>query len=613
MAKEKTRSEKNQYKSISDYGITGNMISAALVAKDGSIDWCCLPRFDSPSVFAAILDEENGGRFQISPKGAYESSQAYLPETNILKTTFKTETGTATLTDFMPCYHGTRRGLSSFLQIHRLVQSDEGRASMEVVFQPKLDYARGETSLKASNYGVEASKGKEAVTLSSNASFKICDDSAISHFTVEQGQKAEFVLRYGAGKPLSPTVHNSAGRLEKTSAYWQELTKSCTCVGPWQAAIVRSYLTLHLLIYQPTGSIIAAATTSLPEEIGGERNWDYRYSWLRDASFTLDAFNRLGHKDEAVGFMKWLLDVTDLHGPGGQILYGIDLEDPLDERILDHLEGYRKSRPVRIGNGAYKQRQLDVFGEVLEAAYNYVQIGGYISQNTWQVLEEYVNAADRLWKEPDNGIWEVRGGPFHFVHSKLMCWVALDRGIKIAESENYGSKSLEHWRRTVQDIRKEILTRGWNPKRQSFTQHFTTDALDSSNLLIPLYGFLPVTDDRIKSTIERTVNELSWDGLLRRYSTEHTDDGLSGSEGVFIWCSFWLVRNLIRLGRLDEARALYERLLGYRNHLGLFSEMVDPSTGEALGNFPQALSHLGIIIAGLELTRALQGKPDIER
>jgi GH15 family glucan-1,4-alpha-glucosidase len=494
-----------------------------------------------------------------------------------------------------------------------VVQGDEGQVDMEVIFQPKLDYARGKTRLSISKYGITADNGGKTVVLSSKVDFKITGDTAVSHFTIERGQKVEFILRYGAGKPLSPAVHNSAHRLEKTITFWQELAKGCACMGPWRDAIVRSYLTLHLLIYQPTGSIIAAATTSLPEAIGGERNWDYRYSWLRDASLTLDAFNRLGHKDEAVGFMKWLLDVCNQRGPGGQTLYGIDLKDPLDEQLLNHLKGYRGSQPVRIGNDAYKQRQLDVFGEVLEAAHNYTQISGYISQSTWRLLEDYVNAADKSWEEPDNGIWEVRGGPFHFVHSKLMCWVALDRGIKLAESLNYESKSLERWRKTVQDIRKDILNRGWNPNRQSFTQHYETEALDASSLLMSLYGFLPVTDDRMKSTIEHTVKDLSSGGLLRRYRTEQTEDGLEGSEGMFLWCSFWLVRNFIRLDKLDDASALYEKLLSYHNHLGLFSEMVDLSTGEALGNFPQALTHLAVIITGLELTEAIQERHDIER
>jgi GH15 family glucan-1,4-alpha-glucosidase len=370
---------------------------------------------------------------------------------------------------------------------------------------------------------------------------------------------------------------------------------------------VRSYLALHLLVYSLTGAIVAAPTTSLPEEIGGERNWDYRFTWLRDASLTLNAFSSLGHKEEAIGFMKWLLNVCESCGPKAQILYDIDFGDPLDERILEHLEGYRRSRPVRIGNGAYNQRQLDIFGEMVEAAYNYVKIGGYISSKDWKLLETFVDAACELWSEPDSGIWEVRGGPFHFVHSKVMCWVAVDRGIKLAQSLERNEK-VSYWRQTAKDIRSDILTRGWNPKKEAFTQHYDTEALDASALLIPLFGFLPVSDKRIKSTINHATDELSWNGLLRRYRTQETDDGLKGSEGAFLWCTFWLVRNLLRLGKLEDAVKLYERLLGYGNHLGLFSEMVNPVTGEALGNFPQALTHLAVIITGLELTQAIQKK-----
>jgi len=305
--------------------------------------------------------------------------------------------------------------------------------------------------------------------------------------------------------------------------------------------------------------------------------------------------------------MKWLLKVCGKCGSKAQILYDIDSNDPLDEQLLGHLKGYRDSRPVRVGNGAYQQRQLDVFGEVLEAAYNHLSIGGRITRRAWELLKSFVNAACELWQLPDSGIWEVRGGPYHFVHSKLMCWVAVDRGIKIGEKLGH-KKNLEHWRRTAQEIRHDILTRGWNSKRQAFTQHYDTPALDASNLLMSLFGFLPVSDERIMSTIERTAAELNHNGLLRRYIPEETDDGLSGSEGAFLWCSFWLIRNLIRLGRLEEAITLYQRLLGYSNHLSLFSEMTDPTSGEALGNFPQALTHLAVIITGLELTQAIQEK-----
>ena len=557
-------------------------------------------------MFAAILDDEKGGRFYIKPEAAFNSEQTYITNTNILQTTFQTADGQAVVTDFMPCYRTSNRSLVQPLQIHRKVQCTKGKINLEAVFEPRLDYAQSNTALSASKYGITAMKGSEVMSLSSKIVFTMQQDRAFAQLTLEQGQRTEFILCYETSKPLSPALYRSDDKLEKTETYWKRLADACLCSSIWDDAIIRSYLTLHLLIYQPTGAIIAAPTASLPEEIGGERNWDYRYAWLRDASLTLDAFNRLGHKEEAVSFFKWLLEVCHQRGPGGQILYSIDLENPVDERILGHLRGYRDSRPVRIGNDAYHQRQLDVFGEVLEAAYNYFKIGGYISRDTWKLLEDYINAACKLWQEPDSGIWEVRSGPYHFVHSKLMCWVALDRGIKIAEELGYGRKHLQRWRKNLQDICEDILTRGWNPKKRAFTQHYDTLALDSSNLFIPIYGLLPISDERVQATIERTVEELSWNGLLRRYSTEKTADGLSGSEGAFTWCSFWLVRNLIRLGRLDDAVALFEKLLSYRNHLGLFSEMVDPESREALGNFPQALTHLAVIVTGMELIQAMK-------
>ena len=594
------------FKPISDYGVIGNMVSAALVARDGSIDWCCLPRFNSPSIFAAVLDDEQGGRFRIRPESPFESTQQYLSDTNVLSTSFKTATGSATVIDFMPRHGGGRRALPSAAQIHRIVRCDEGSIEMEAVFQPRLDYGRGATSLTVSRYGVVARKNGDSVVLSSTHDFELHAGTAMTRLALNAGQGATFVLRYGADEALAPLVHRSEDRLCATVDFWRDLARTCTCEGTWRDAIVRSFLTLHLLVYLPGGSIIAAATTSLPEEIGGERNWDYRFSWLRDASVTLDAFSRLGHKDEAIRYMNWLLLVCAVRGADGQILYGIEPTDDLEERTLDHLSGYRNSRPVRIGNGAYRQRQLDVFGEVLEAAYNYTTIGGYISADTWRLLRDYVEAAVRLWREPDNGIWEVRGGPFHFVHSKMMCWVAVDRGIRIAGAFDYGADDLDRWRAEATQIREDIQLRGWSDARQAFTQHYDTGTLDASALLMPLLGFLPADDRRMATTIERVASELTVGGLVRRYRTEETEDGLMGSEGAFLWCSFWLVRNLIRLNRLDEARRLYERLLAYRNHVGVYSEMVDGATGEALGNTPQALSHLGVIIAGLELADALQ-------
>lgn len=591
--------------SISDHGIIGNMLSAALIGMDGSLDWCCLPRFDSPSVFAAILDDEKGGRFQIQPRTPFKPRQAYMPNSNILQTTFQTETGTATITDFMPCYQASRHRLAQFHEIHRLVESTGGEPDMEVVFEPRLDYARAKTSITTSKYGVKVNGEAVRLVLSSSVPLSIHGDKAVGHFTLKPGQRAEFVLRYGSEEARSPKSYGSASKLARTTLYWQQQADDCVFSRPWREAIVRSYPTLHLLSYSPTGAIIAAPTTPLPEEIGGERNWDYRFTWLRDASLTLNAFFGLGHKEEATGFFNWLANVCGRCGPKTQILYNIDFADPPNEQELDHLSGYRNSRPVRIGNEAYQQTQLDVFGETLLAAYNYLELGGHITRRTWRLLESFVDAACETWHLPDSGIWEIRGGPYHFVHSKLMCWVALDRGTIMAEKLGR-KKKLLRWRKTAQDIHDDIVTRGWKPEKKAFTQHYDTLALDASNLLMPLFGFLPITDERIVSTIERTVDELSLDGLLRRYRTEETDDGLSGTEGAFLWCSFWLVRNLLRLDRLEEAGALYQRLLSYSNHLGLLSEMVDPATGEALGNFPQALTHLAVIIAGLELTQAMQ-------
>ncbi len=595
------------YKSIGEYGIIGNCHTAALVSIDGSIDWYCLPRFDSPSVFAAILDDDKGGRFHIMPTMPFESHQAYLPNTNVLQTTFQTETGIVTVTDFMPYYQTSRHRLTQRHETHRLVDCTKGQVDLKVIFEPRLNYARGNTLMSTSKYGVTARGGAKTVALSSLIPLVIHGDKAIGRFTLQQGQRAAFILHYGSDKPLSPGMYRSARKLEWTTAYWQLLAEGCLFSSPWREAIVRSYLTLHLLVFSPTGAIIAAPTTSLPEEIGGERNWDYRFTWLRDASLTLNAFFQLGHKEEAVGFFNWLVNVCTKCGPKTQILYNIDFADPPNEQELDHLSGYRASRPVRIGNDAYQQIQLDVFGEVLEAANNYLEMGGYIARATWELLQSFVNAACEMWQLPDSGIWEVRSGPYHFVHSKLMCWVAVDRGIKIAEKLEY-KEDLGRWRKTAQDIRDSILSRGWNPQQRAFTQHYDTLALDASNLLMPLFGFLPISDERVKSTIERTVEELSVDGLLRRYKTDETDDGLIGSEGAFLWCSFWLVRNLLRLGKLEEAITLYQRLLGYSNHLGLFSEMVGLPSGETLGNFPQALTHLAVIITGLELTKAIEEK-----
>jgi len=581
------------------------MVSATLVTRDGSIDWCCLPRFDSPSIFAAILDSEKGGRFGIKPASYLQSSQSYLGDTNVLQTVFQTRTGTVTLTDFMPCYQRADGKPVQFDEIHRIAECNQGEVDIKVTFQPRPEYATVNPSLDITKYALVVGGSRDYISLSSSIPFRLLEGQATATARLRQGDRIAFVLRYGHNRPLTGVIDNSLNKLARTKAYWQKQAEGCVFSGQYRDYVVRSYLALHLLVYSPTGAIVAAPTTSPPEEIGGERNWDYRFTWLRDASLTVNAFSSLGHKEEAVSFMKWLLNVCDRCGPKAQVLYDVGFSDPLDERTLDHLEGYRKSRPVRIGNSAYNQRQLDMFGEVLEAAYSYTKIGGYIGSKDWELLETFVDAACELWKEPDSGIWEVRGGEFHFLHSKVMCWVAVNRGIRLAHSLERTEK-VSYWRKTAAEIWNDILSKGWNPEREAFTQHYGTEALDASALLIPLFGFLPIFDRRIESTTSHVVEELSWNGLLRRYRTNETDDGLEGSEGAFLWCSFWLVRNLLRLGKLEDAVKLYEGLLGYSNHLGLLSEMVDPVSGETLGNFPQALTHLAVITTGLELAEVLR-------
>jgi GH15 family glucan-1,4-alpha-glucosidase len=600
------------YKGIGQYGLIGNRHTAALVSDDGSIDWCCLPRFDSPSVFAAILDDDKGGRFYIRPLAPFTYHQEYLDENNVLETTFETNFGTATLTDFMPCYQTAAARPKKFDEIHRLVECIKGQMSLEVIFEPRLDYARGNTALSLSKYGVAATNGGHRLALSSLVPFEISGGRAVGRLELHSGQSASFVLRYGSDKPHSPRIYDTEGKLKKTTAYWQGKSDQIALSGAYRGAIVRSYLALHLLHYSPTGAILAAPTTSLPEYIGGSRNWDYRYAWLRDASQALNAFLYLSDTDEADSFMNWLMRVCNKCGPKAQILYDIEFKDPPPEQQLKHLSGYRNSRPVRIGNDAVNQFQLDIFGEVMECADTYLITGGKISRRNWQVLETFVDAACELWREPDAGIWEVRSGPFHFVHSKIQCWLALGRGIEMAEKLGHRRK-LKRWRKAHGEIREDILARGWNPVRQAYTQHYDTTSLDAANLIMGIYGFLPPTDERLKSTIDRIVDELSWEGLLRRYNTDEVDDGLGGPEGAFLICSFWLVGNWLRQGRLEEAVGLYEKLLGYSNHLGLFSEMVYPPTGEPLGNFPQAYTHLAVIIYGLEILHYLEGHEKDER
>ena len=496
------------YKKIGDYGLIGNRHSAALVGIDGSIDWCCLPRFDSPSVFAAILDDAKGGRWQFCPVGEWESQQSYEKDTNILVTTFYTPRGVARVIDFMPFYRMSRRRYLTFDEVHRVVEGVSGRVEMCMHYDPRLDYALGPTFLAQAEHGVSSRRGVAALALASPVPLELSAEGARCRFSLTDGESKTFVLCWGAHEPGTVNSYRTRQKLEKTRDYWKGVASTPKYEGPWREQVVRSFLTLHLLTYVPTGGIVAAPTTSLPEEIGGVRNWDYRFCWLRDASFTLNALFALGHLDEGSAFMRWLEDLYKQRGPRIQIMYSVSHEAELPEYELATLEGYRGSRPVRIGNEAYKQHQLDVYGELLNAAYLYWDQGGRISRRTWGVLENLVEAAAQEWVLPDYGIWEVRAGPFQFVYSNFMCWVALDRGIKMGKALGYASDEvLERWHRIAKRIRQDVLSKGWSQKKQSFVQHYETEALDASNLLMPLFGFLPADDPRMLSTIERTVRE----------------------------------------------------------------------------------------------------------
>ena len=594
------------YKEISSYGAIGNMHSAALVGLDGSIDWCCMPRIDSPSVFAAILDDERGGSFQIAPLGPYESTQRYLPETNILETTFVTSTGAVTVTDFMPL--AAVRGVDVLPQdIHRIVECVEGSVPMQAVFRPRFDYARAFTSLELMRYGVLATSGPHEMSLSVNVPITLNGDAAESRFTMEPGRRAVLVVSYGRSEPMVVGQGRSAQRLERTAQAWREMVEELHYDGLWRDEVVRSFLTLHLLIYAPTGAIAAALTTSLPEHIGGERNWDYRFCWLRDSAFTLGVLYRLGDLHDALHFLNWLLDKCALFRDEDllQVLYGLKDDASIPEVSLDHLEGYRQSRPVRIGNGAAYQLQLDIFGEVLLSINTYRRYGGYISAEIWSIVNAFAEIVCRRWHEPDRSIWEVRGRDRHFTYSKAMCWAALDNAITIGQATGHQA-DFDRWRAEADAIKAEVLANGWNEAKQAFVQSYDSDALDASSLILPWTNMLPPNDPRILSTIERTVEELGEGPFVKRYKVDEADDGLEGEEGALTMLSFWLIGSLVGCGKVEQAKALFEEMLGYANHLGLYSEMIDPHTKQALGNFPQAFSHIGLIHTARNLSAALQ-------
>ena len=599
------------YKPIEQYGIIGDLHTVALIGLDGSIDWCCLPNFDSPSVFGAILDDKKGGYFKISSVDSSIQRQLYFPETNLLITRFSSPDGVARVMDFMPMDNLPGQDKAHHPPtIIRLVTATTGTVGLRLECFPSFNYARTPHTIVPIDGGVIFQPQEGArLGLSLPNPFNVLQDGVVCDFTLSSGQSATFVLQLMDSEDrMVPSLGQQEGvdLSNRTADFWRRWLSRCTYQGRWREMIHRSVLTLKLLTFGPTGAIVAAPTCSLPEEIGGSLNWDYRYTWLRDAAFTLYGFMRVGLTEEAAHFMGWLeARIHELEEDGAlQVMYGIDGSHKLTEETLDHLSGYRDSRPVRVGNAAHNQLQLDIYGELMDSIYLYNKYGSPISYDLWQELRRLLGWVCRHWRDADEGIWEVRGGRRQFVYSKLMCWVALDRGLRLADKRSFPADR-DLWLRERDAIYQEILSRGWSPERKAFIQAFDSDRLDAANLLMPLVFFMSPTDPRMLSTIDATIRELTSDSLVYRYKLdEATPSGLSGQEGTFSICTFWLVEALTRAGRLDDARFLFERMLGYANHLGLYGEEISP-TGETLGNFPQAFTHLGLISAAFNLDRAL--------
>jgi len=601
----------NDFSPLEKYGLIGNLETCALVGSNGSIDWFPFPHLESPSMFAAILDPDHGGRFEISPTASFSSVQQYVERTNVLETTFRTATGTAIVTDFMPPA-GETDGPKKVL--YRRVECIEGLVSLELNFEPRFDYDRAKTIFESTEKGVRAAGEEERALLESPVSLDVDSDHAAGSIALNTDETAWFLLRC-TGAEDADTDPETA--LSQTIEYWRDWAHACPddseCVfgGPWHDLAVRSGLVLKLMTHVETGAVAAAPTTSLPEEIGGVRNWDYRFSWLRDAAFTLQALANLGHTEEVRSYFEWFLDLCHAETPAEiQPLYGLHGETDLTEEELEDFSGYRSSQPVRVGNDAAGQRQLDIYGELVLAAHDTVRTDD-LSAEDWESLRGIIEYVREVWDGKDAGIWEVRGDVRHFVYSKVMCWAALDRGLAIADDGDFEAP-VEQWQETREEIKEAVIERGFDENPNSFVQSFDgTDTLDATGLLIPMVGFLPFDDPRVQGTIDAIDDRLATDdGLVHRYDG---DDGLPGEEGAFILCSFWLIDALVLSDRTDEAHERFENVLEYVSPLGLLAEEVDAKTGTQLGNFPQAFSHIGLINSALYLGRA-EGKeqPDIE-
>jgi GH15 family glucan-1,4-alpha-glucosidase len=604
---------------IENHGVIGDLRTVALVATNGTLDWLCYPHFDSPSVFAALLDPRKGGHFRVAPEahGGCKCKQFYWPDTNVLVTRFYTPDGVGELIDFMPL--GLESHHEPARQVLRRVRVVRGTMSFRMECLPAFDYGRATHELRLIPGGASFLTEKLKLTLSSGVPLEALEGRGVAaNFTLHEGQSVVFSLHEGAPERCERMVHSHESSEEVfrlTVAYWRRWLAGCSYTGRWRETVQRSALALKLLTFEPSGAIVAAPTCSLPESIGGVRNWDYRFVWMRDAAFTVYALLRIGFTQEARAFMRWVeARCAELEEDEPlPLMYSLDGSRVPPEQELAHLSGYGGARPVRVGNAAAGQLQLDIYGELMDSVYLYNKYGAPISYDFWRHLRRLVNWVCDHWRERDEGIWEVRGGRQHFVYSKLMCWVAVDRALRLADKRSFPADRAR-WYPVRDAIFEEIMQKGWNDSRGAFIQAYGSPSLDAANLLMPLVFFLSPVDPRMISTLEglrRNPAEggLVSDGLVFRYDVDTAVDGIVGREGTFNMCSFWLVEALTRASVnrpdfLDEARLTFERMLGYSNHVGLYAEQTGPS-GEALGNFPQALTHLALISAAYNLDRTL--------
>ena len=598
------------YPEIADHGLIGDLQTAALVSTQGEIDWFCSPRFDSPSIFASLLDRDRGGSFRISSVVPSATKQLYFPSSAVLVTRFMTENGVGEVIDFMPVDEPQRA--SNRHRIFRVMRTVRGTMRFAIHCAPRFDYGRAAHQLEVMDGGAVFSADGTSVTLHTPVKLERDGRDVRAEVTLNQGQATGVILE--AGPRVTPQAVKPAevqDAAQKTIDHWQSWLRKSTYTGRWREYVQRSAMTLRLLTYAPTGAPVAAPTAGLPEQVGGERNWDYRFTWVRDGSFSIYAMLGLGYEEEAAAFMKWLNDRVVEHvgadsGPL-KIMYRVDGSSDLSEEVLGHLDGYRGSRPVRIGNGAADQLQLDIYGEAMDSIYQAHRRGLRIGHPGWTHLRQITNWLADNWDRPDEGIWETRGGRQHFTYGRMMSWVALDRMIRIARDLGLPA-DVPRLAAQRDQIYEQLHERAWNQEKQAFVQHYATDVLDAAVLLMPSLGFVSPTDPMWQSTLRAIDRELVSDSLVYRYDPKASPDGLRGSEGTFSICTFWYVDALTRSGRLDDARLVFDKMMTYANHLGLFAEEIG-LTGEQLGNFPQAFSHLSMINAAVNLNNALdQGR-----